>query len=154
HLDAQAGSRITQSGVTITGGTINIAGTGTFVPTNSGSNFLSGTTLNGDITMTSLSSERMVNGLTLNGTANVDASSILDFQETQSTSGSGSIVLGAGANNRIGLDTTTTATVTFGSGILIHGQNGSIGGAVYIGGTRDVVSNGTIAADVAGGQIN
>ena len=46
------------------------------------------------------------------------------------------------------------STLTVGSNILIHGENGTIGQEDYIGGTATLINNGTISADVAGGAIN
>ena len=39
--------------------------------------------------------------------------------------------------------------MTLGSDILIHGENGTIGQAVLVGGSTTIVNNGRISADVA-----
>ena len=46
------------------------------------------------------------------------------------------------------------STLTLGSGVLVHGQNGTIGNQIFIGGTNALVNQGTISADVAGGVIS
>ncbi|MCB1966014.1 MAG: hypothetical protein KDI64_08210, partial [Candidatus Accumulibacter sp.] len=145
---------VLQSGQRVTGGAINSANGGLFRATNNANNYLDGTTLNGTLDLaTAVGRERVVNGLTLNGTAALNNNSILSFEGTQTVAGGGSIVLGAsGASNRIDLD--GDGTTTIGSGISIHGQNGTIGQQINIGGTQTLLNNGKISADVSGGTIN
>ena len=89
----------------------------------------------------------------LNGTINLNSSSVLTFEGTGGLSGNATIVLGnTGSSNRIGLD--GNGTTTFGPGTTIRGENGTIGAAVFLGGTQTLVNNGTINADVSGGTIN
>ena len=157
HIDATgAGSNVRQNGVTVTGGTINTSGGGVFVPANNGNNFLSGVTLNGTIDMaTATGIERVLGTLTLTtgSNINVNNNSILNFEGSTALAGTGTITLGAtGANNRIGID--NTGTLTVGANILIHGQNGTIGGAPFVGGASTLNNGGTISADVSGGLIN
>ena len=65
----------------------------------------------------------------------------------------GIITLGnTGGGNRVSIE--GTLTLTLGSNILIHGENGTIGQEDYIGGAATLINNGTISADVAGGTIN
>ena len=155
-INISADSVLNQFGSTITGGTINSTGTGTgkLVANASGSNFLSGVTLNGLLDMaTATGFQRVINGLTLGGTISVNNDSVLTFEGSNTVSGVGTIVLGnTGGNNRIALD--GNGTTTFAAGTTIRGQNGTIGNAVFVGGTQTLVNNGTISADVAGGTIN
>jgi hypothetical protein len=149
-----AGSAIDQNGVTITGGVINQSASGSFVPAQNGNNFLNGVTVDGDIDLTAGGDERVLNGLVLNGIASIDTGGVLDFQETQMLSGSGTILFGSSTFNRLGIDSSSTAILTLGPNILVHGQNGTIGESAFIGGTTKLVNDGTIAADGAGGTIN
>ena len=148
------GSVINQFGSTISGGTINTTGTGALVAFGSGSNFLSGVTLNGLLDMASgFGIERVINGLTLGGTISVNNNSVLAFEGNNTVSGGGTIVLGnTGGSNRISLD--GTGTTTFAAGTTIRGENGSIIAGTFVGGTQALVNNGTISADVAGGTIS
>ena len=154
HIDAGAGSTVIQNGVTITGGALNSTGSGTFVATNSYGNFLSGVTLNGTLDLASnVGIERVVNGLTLNnGKIDVNSGSWLTFSGDQTLGGTGAIVLGNTGGNYVGIEGTSTLTV--GSDILIHGENGTIGQAVIVGGSTTIVNNGRISADVATGLID
>ncbi len=156
-LRATAGGVVRQEGVAVTGGTISTSGGGSYQISGSGSNFLSGVTLSGGsaIDMASAqSTARVVNGMTLNGTINVNSSSLLNFEGDQTLSGNGSIVFGSTAsNNRIGVDG-GNKTLTVASGVTIRGQNGVIGlGQLVNGSGNALVNNGTISADVAGGVI-
>jgi hypothetical protein len=149
---AGTGSVVSQNGVTLSG-TINTSGGGSLRPTNSSSNFLDGVIFSGTLDMATANAvERVINDLTLNGTINVNANSILAFQADNTISGTGAIVLGAtGASNRIALD--GNGTTTLGAGITIRGQNGTIGNTTYVSGTQTLVNNGKISADVSGGTI-
>ncbi len=148
-----AGSTVLQNGVTLSG-TINTSGSGRFAATNNGNNFLSGVTLNGNLDLaTATSIERVTaGGLVLNGAINLNSNSILSFQGTGGLSGNGTIVLGnSGGSNRVALD--GAGTTTFAAGTTVRGHSGTIGGAVFLGGTHTLVNNGTFNADVAGGTI-
>ena len=135
-------------------GVINTAGTGNFVATNNGNNFLSGVTLNGNLDLaTATGSERVYGGLTLNGGININNNSILSFGGDQTLGGTGTITLG---NSRRQQPCQHRRHINLDRGlyILIHGENGTIGNEDYIGGTATLINNGTISADVAGGAIN
>jgi hypothetical protein len=155
HVDSVgAGSNVLQNGITITGGALNSSGGGTFVATNNGANLLSGVTLNGVLDMASnTGSERISNGLALNGAVNLNANSIFVFDGgTQTLSGTGTITLGGtGSSNRLGID--NGGTLTTASGVTIHGENGTIGGPVFVGGSNTLNNGGTIRADVVGGTL-
>src|SRR4029077_872619 len=94
---------------------------------------------------------------TLNGIASIDNSGALVFQGTQTLSGTATVLLGANGSNRLGIDAVdanSSATLTLGANVLVHGQNGSIGNVVFVGGTSKLVNNGKISADVNGGVIS
>ena len=156
HIDVGTGSTVTQSASTVVGGTINTTGTGRYVATNNGSNVLSGATLNGVFDLaTNTGQERIQNGLTLTsaGKVNINNNSILAFDGgTQALGGTGVVTLGdSGGSNRLTIE--NGGTLTVGSGILIHGNNGTIGGQALVGGAATLINNGTISADVSGGTI-
>jgi hypothetical protein len=144
---------VLQSGMRVTGGAINTANGGVFRAISNANNYLDATIVNGTLDMATVSGSRnrIVNGLTLNGTANINNGGILSFEGTQALAGTGTIVFGSSAGNRIALD--SPGTTTFAAGTTVRGQNGSIGQAINIGGAQTLVNNGTISADVAGGTI-
>ncbi len=158
-----AGSGLTfaLAGGTIDGGTIDLTGGATLVGTSSGGT-LSGVTLDGEFDVNSSSSVPVVNisgGLTLNGTIDLGTNinngyyASLNFVGAQTLGGSGSIVFGFNGGNQINTASSggDSGTLTIGSGITIHGENGRIG---YDGGGAGtpLVNQGTIAAD-SGGTI-
>ena len=157
HIDAiGAGSNVYQNGVAVTGGTINTGSGGTYVSSNNSVNLLSGVTLNGVLDLaTNTGVERVQNGLTLasGSKVNLNANSILAFDGgTQTLAGTGAVTFGnTGGSNRLTIE--NTGTLTVGSGVLIHGESGSIGGQAITGGAATLINNGTISADVAGGTI-
>ncbi len=153
QIVAGAGSEVLQSGVTISG-IVNTTGSGNFRPNNSGVNFLTGVTLNGNLDMASVANSRervSVGGLVLNGTINLNNAGILSFEGDGTLSGAGTIAFGSAAGNRLDLD--GNGTTTLGSGTTVRGHTGSIGGQLNIGGTQTLVNNGLVTADVAGGTI-
>ena len=150
------GSVMNQFGSTITGGTINTAGTGALVAFNNNANFLDGVAFNGTLNMAvgSQVRERIVNGLSLAGTVNLNSSALLAFEGTQTLAGTGSIVFGDGNGGAavLGVDG-VNPTLTIGAGITVRGQNGIIGDqAIVGGGGNGLVNNGRIASD-GGGTI-
>ena len=156
-LRATAGGVVRQEGVAVTGGTITTSGGGSYQLNGSGNNFLNGVTLtSGSLIDMALpgSLARVTGGMTLNGTVNVNGSSLINFEGDQTLSGTGSIVFGSSAsNNRIGVDG-GSKTLTVASGVTIRGENGSIGlGQLVNGSGNALVNNGTISADVAGGVV-
>ena len=145
---------VLQSGARIIGGTINSANGGVLRAVSSVGSYLDNTTLAGVLDMSTVvnSRQRVVNGLTLTGTVNINGNGILSFEDTSTLGGTGTIVLGSiGAGNRIDLD--SNGTTTFGSGVTVRGENGTIGQQINIGGTQTLANNGLISADVAGGTI-
>ena len=154
-ISAQTGSSVVQNGITVTGGTISTAGTGTFNVNSSGSNFLSGVTIAGTVDMSTAvnSREQVINGATLNGAINVANGAILSLVSTsvpdQTINGTGTINLNdAGAR----LSIEGTGSTTIGSGITLRGQ-GNLGAAVFVGGNNTLTNDGLILADVSGGTL-
>ena len=153
-INISADSVLNQFGSSIAGGVINTTGTGKVVAFSSAANFLDAVTLNGTLDMASIgnSRERVVNGLTLNGQVSLNGNGNLSFDGDNTLAGTGAIVFGdTGAGNRI--DLSGDGTTTFGAGITVRGQNGTIGREINIGGTQTLVNNGLISADTAGGTI-
>ncbi len=152
QIVAGAGSTVIQNGVVLNG-TINVSGSGTFKPSNSGSNFLNAATLSGNLDMAgAVAIERVTGGLTLNtSTINIGQSSILAPQGTQTFSGSGSIVFtDSNASNRLNLE---AGDLTLGANVTVRGHTGTIGQQSFVGGAANLINNGTISADVATGTI-
>ena len=146
-----ATSRVTQNGIAITGGTINVAAGGDFLVTNSGANFLNGVTVNGNLDLTNSGTERVTGGLTNNGVATIGVNGILAFQGDQTLGGTGSVRFGdTSGSNRLNIDGNTTLTI--GSGQTIHGITGQISVGAFVGGTGNLVNNGVISSD-GGGTI-
>ena len=151
------------AGGTIKGGTVAGSGAGTLslasfagtASTLDGVTIAAGTT----VIATPSSLTQVSDGLTLNGTLDLgaaDGSSYagLIFQGTQTLSGTGTVLLGGsfqnslqakGSNNGL-----TPATLTIGSGIMIHGGGAMIGGYFA---SDTVVNDGTINSDAGGATI-
>ncbi len=136
---------------TLTGsilGGVVAAGSGTWLRASGANCVLDGVTLDANMASLSGSTLTVKNGLALNGTLtlpNSSAATLVDFQGTQSLTGTGQIYLRNTSNvvYAMGIDSSTPATLTVGSGITIHGT-GSIGGYY----TNDIfVNGGTILAD-------
>jgi hypothetical protein len=155
NLLAGNNGQVAISGSTITGGALTTSGNGVVTFTNNGSNFLSGVAVNGTIDMTAATGTvRVVNDMTMSGgTISLDKNSVVAFQGVQNLTGTGSILFGSDASNRLAIDN-TGAQLTIGPGILVHGQNGTIGGQVFASSSGTViVNNGTISADVNAGTL-
>ncbi|MEO8124427.1 MAG: PEP-CTERM sorting domain-containing protein, partial [Burkholderiales bacterium] len=150
-LLADVGSTVAFSGATITGGALNSNGSGRFAATSSGSNFLRGVTLNGQLDMAgAYSVERALDGMVLNGTVNIGNASIFAPQGDNTISGSGSIVFADNNGyNRLNVE---AGNLVLGSGITVRGDTGVIGNQVWAGGAATLTNNGVINAD-AGGTI-
>ncbi len=96
----------------------------------------------------------MTNGLVLNGTASLSNGLAMGFVGTQSFSGNGTVLFGAGYPNSslsIAADG-SPAILTIGSGVNIGGQNGFVGGA-YGGGQGSIINQGIIQSNVSGGSL-
>lgn len=154
QISAGAGSSVIQNGVKLSG-VINSTGTGSLRPTNDVNNFLDGVTLSGTLDMaTATGSERVNNGLTLNGTVNINQNSIFAFDGSNTVGGNGTFVFGnTGMANKISIDQ-SNSVVTIGQNVKIRGERGTIGNQAYVStGNASLVNNGRISADVNGGLI-
>ena len=152
QLLAGAGSRIEQAAVTISG-VMNVSGD--FRPVGfSAANFLDGVTLNGNMNMAHTQvSQRVTNGLALNGSINLGSGSYLNFQGSQTLAGTGSVVFDSNASNRISVDG-NASVLTIGTNSVVRGHSGTLGDQNWVGGGgQSIVNNGRISADVAGGLI-
>jgi hypothetical protein len=163
-LDASAaGSHFTLSGGTLSGATV-LAGT-TITCTNSGGT-LDGVTLDGILDLANTYGVRatVTGGLTLvagsvvqiggnNGTYGT-----LSFDGgSQTLGGSGSVLFGSSnVYNFLQAGPSAGSALTIGSGVVVHGQSGSIGYSNYYGGAANVsfINLGTVNADVAGGNFS
>jgi hypothetical protein len=144
---------------TLEGGTLanaTVASGTTITGTFSGGT-LDGVTLTGilDLTADIGTYVEVRSGLTINGTANLGASDgstfgYILFTDTQTVSGTGSIVFGGSTTNFLQIDT-ASATVTLGPSLTAHGKNGVF--TVSNPASDAWVNQGAIAADVSGGNI-
>ena len=146
-------------------GTLNLSGTltgGTVTETNGATlvgqgGTLDGVTLNSNLTVTDNHALHVVDGLTLNGTATLGNSTTgsggyLDFQNTETLGGSGTVTFGsASAVNGLLLSNTGT-TLTLGPNITVGGQTGFIGNDSHRGAVS-VINQGIIAADASSSQL-
>ncbi|MFZ1906205.1 MAG: hypothetical protein WAU56_12545, partial [Steroidobacteraceae bacterium] len=146
QIEALAGGVVQQLGVTLAGGTLSSAGSGDLQVNTSSNNFLNNVTLAGTLDLTSIanSRERIVNGLTLNGTINVANGGILTFDGINTTGGSQTI----GGTGTISLNDSSISiegngSTTLGAGVVIQGQ-GEIGNALYGGGNNALTNQGSI----------
>jgi hypothetical protein len=147
--DSGNGSTVAQNGAKISGATI----TGALVPNASAANQLGGASIgSGGALNLSTASERVTGGLTLDGVIHVSAGSTLGFgvaageNLTVDSSGSGkigSIVLDSNTANAISLD--NGVTLALGSGIVLSGQGGTVGPALFHASTGSLVNAGTIS---------
>jgi hypothetical protein len=134
------------------GGTVS----GTLAGTASGGT-LDSVTLTGtlDLAADDGANVSVLHGLTVNGAVMVGASDgstsgYMNFTNTQTLGGSGSVVFGASANNHLQISTAGT-TVTIGSSLAVDGKSGQFLMSFV---ASDVwVNRGIIAADVPGGTI-
>jgi autotransporter-associated beta strand protein len=158
--DTGNNSQVTQNGVTITGNTIS----GVLVPNTSGGNRLASVaiTSTGLLDMTGNAEERVTGGLILDGTINIHGGGFLGFGVTANEmmivdssgpSHTGHIVFGdSNENNRVSLDNGVTLTV--GAHLVVRGEGGHFGAAIYTNPTGSLTNLGTIQADIAGGILH
>ena len=71
--------------------------------------------------------------------------------ESFTLNGSGTITFDGNPNNHLSLD--NGAVLTLGSGWIVNGKNGTIGGAAFLGPTGSLINNGVIREDVLGGAF-
>jgi RHS repeat-associated protein len=146
----QASANIVLAGGTIFGGTVSSTGGSELALTNAGGT-LDGVTLDCNLDASQASGNAYVtDGLTLNGTTSLgDADGTtqgeLFFTNTQTLSGTGSIVFG-GNGGALYVESPAT-TLTIGPGITIDGGTGPIAGEYS---SDSIINQGTIDADQPG----
>jgi len=144
-------ANITLAGGTISGATINESAGATVMATSTESR-LTGVTINGNLDLSADNAAVHVNGgLTLNGTAIMSANNdrlAFDGPSPQTLGGNATILF-QGTNGTRYLAIESGAALTIGPNVLIHGQRGIIGQAVFNGGPHSLVNQGTITADAA-----
>ena len=140
-------------GGTLKGGTYTGAGGAELVFTASGGT-LDGVTANANLDLTGFGNANatVIDGLTLNATALLGDSGNsnygrLFFSNNETLGGTGSVQFGNDTNNALYV---SGITLTIGPAITVHGVNGGIH---TNSGTAALISQGTIAADGAGGSI-
>jgi hypothetical protein len=150
-IEAGAGSTVLQNGVTLSG-TIQVAGGGSFRPSNTSLNLLSGAAFTGNIDLASAQGvERVANGLNLEGTVRIGADSIWATQGNQTLGGHATIVFADNSgSNRFNVE---AGDLVLGPDVLVRGGNGFVGQQAFAGGAATVRNNGTVQADVAGTSI-
>ena len=156
-INVANGSVLNQFGSTISGGTINTTGTGALMAFSSGNNVLDNVKLNGllDVQTNANARERIANGLTLDGSANVGNGGILSFDSSLTSGGSQTIAGNAifnlnDAGARLAIE--GNGSTTLASTVVVRGQ-GNFGTAYNVGGNNVLTNNGRISADVAGGTL-
>src|SRR5215469_3583263 len=106
-----------------------------------------------DLAMNNSASVSVVNGLTLNnatiyvGNAAGSTYGYLDFGNTETLGGTGSVVFGKSGSNALD-ETATASTLTIGPNITIRGSGGTIGASYN---NDSIINQGTISADDSGG---
>ena len=156
-INISAGTYLVNGG-TISGGTINLSGTGTLAFGNS-SGILNGTVVNGGLAVNGAnSSARLLNGARFTGNGTIGGSgSILNYEYDATIQPGQTITLdhdqasmGIARNST----TSTDSTLTIAPGATVHGRGRVTSGIFSSGNANRVVNNGTIAADVSGGTLN
>ncbi len=150
-LRAENGSTVFMNGVTVSGGVLDSAGTGTFQASNTNLNLLSDVRLEGVLQLGGFGAQaRIANNAVINGRIDVAnfghlyLDSRAPASANQTLSGSGLINMGGGVVRIEGSGQTTIA-----SGLTLAGH-GTVGQAVLQSGTHTLVNNGTISASTAG----
>ncbi|HEV3298088.1 MAG TPA: malectin domain-containing carbohydrate-binding protein [Planctomycetaceae bacterium] len=141
------------AGGTLKGGTFTGMNGAELVMSSTGGT-LNGVTINGNLDLSQAvgATAYVTNNLVLNGTLNLGNAAgttygQLFFTNTQTLSGTGTVLFGPNTDNYFDLDNAST-TLTIGSGITIAGSSGTIVGNYS---TDVIVNQGTISADNSGG---
>src|SRR5688500_2484437 len=145
------------NGGTISGGTVNLSGTGT-IGFGGSTGVLDGTVVNGGLTIDQFNARaRLMDDARFTGNATVSGvSSILNFEHDH-TLQSGQTITMTAETASVGIakngTTNTDSTLTIAPGAAGRGR-GRITSNLFTGGsTTRVVNNGTIAADITGGTF-
>ncbi|MEO8429176.1 MAG: Ig-like domain-containing protein, partial [Verrucomicrobiota bacterium] len=133
---------------TLQGGIVTENGTGKLTFTSHPANTLDAVTVNGDLDLTnSLARAVIRNGLSLTGSVVLDNTAAITFAGDQ-TFNTGQVIFAGFANLAIQPGT----TLTLGPAMEVRGKSGVIGAGDF--GTRKLINQGLIAADVAGSTID
>jgi hypothetical protein len=134
------------SNATLKGGTVKQSGAKLLFAANNAST-LDGVTVEGDLELTINTRAVIRKGLALAGTVRLDNNGVITFAGDQ-TFNSGSIVfLGTSG----ALEIASGTTLTLGPAMVVRGNAGVIGGGAI--GSRQLINQGLISADVAGGTL-
>jgi hypothetical protein len=149
-LDAAAGSW-QMNGGTLKGGTVTQSGGGNLLFAGGAVSTLDGVTLDGDLVLTNLSVRVLIrNGLALTGSVQLDNENAISFSGSQ-TFQTGQVVF-AGNSGLLGIEPGTT--LTLGPTVIVRGRSGRIGPSMFnFSGTRRLINQGLIAADVPSGTL-
>jgi hypothetical protein len=154
-MDPALGSWALDGG-TITGGVLSPVDTSVFNILPNSANRLVGVTLAGPIEFTETYSRlRVGDGLTLaGGTSETEMIRMtggwtsLAFEGTNTVSGTGTIVMDGATSGNKYLEMQANGELTLGSGIIVRGGRGLIGGSYYYGRNMALLNQGSIVADV------
>ena len=153
NVDTGGGSLNVQSSTNLRNATIAGAA-GTNVSFNSGGGTLQNLIVNADMTLVNGALLNVTDGLTLNGTAIIDAPTSntgFTFTNTQTLGGTGTVIIDGVGNSQISeprLFPANSTTLTIGSGITVRGGKGRVGQTF-----ASVVVNGTISSDVENMEV-
>ncbi|MEI9924494.1 MAG: DUF4347 domain-containing protein [Bradyrhizobium sp.] len=146
------------AGGTVSGGTVVFAGGAALLlaVNNVAGTFTNGVTLNGDLLISGSGAGLWVSGgLTLNGTIHMTGSSShVSSLTSQTFTGNGTISFEGTSGGIRELTIEGTSTLTLDTTFKVVGGYGSVGDWWSNNGTRNLVNNGTITANVTGQSIN
>lgn len=153
-LDAATGPwRI--NGGTLQNGAVTQNGDAKLIFAANAMNVLDGMTVQGDLELTNTSARALIrNGLTLNGSVILENAGGVTFAGDQ-TFNTGQIVFASssGSSGALGIEPGTT--LTLGPAMVLRGKTGAIGGGLFaFSGSRILINQGLIAADVPGGILS
>ena len=144
-IEVMDGSQLELNGLTMTGGTLQTSGSGVIFNTNGHGYTLDGVAVNGTVDQANFSTVTIKNDLIHSGTWSLNADvnfSELSFDSgAQTIGGTGTIVMGDNANNRIRGNADTMLTHVAGHTIQGAGQ--------LLFNSAGMINNGTIIADQA-----
>ena len=149
-LNAATGSWQMAHG-TLKGGTVRQTGGARLLFAANAMNTLDGVSVEGDLELTTTSVRALIrNGLSLTGSVVLDNTGAITFAGDQ-TFNTGQVVF-AGTPGVLGIEPGTT--LTLGPSMVVRGKSGFIGPGVFaFSGTRKLINQGVISADVAGGTL-
>ncbi len=147
-LDATTGPWRMNAG-TLKGGTVKEIGVGKLLFSNSGENTLDAVRVEGDLELTTAAARTLIRyGLTLTGNVLLDNAGAIHFAGDQTFNSSSIVFVG----NSAALEIAPNTTLTLGPAMVVRGKSGFIGGGGS--GTKKLINQGLISADVPGGTIS